>query len=65
MSKIFKRADHVEWNWEAGRVRGVILKKVVSNARFKCYVHHASKAEPQYFIAMTKRTTSQSTKVKR
>ena len=28
MSKIFKRGDHVEWNSEAGRVRGVIIKKV-------------------------------------
>ena len=54
MSKTFKRGDHVEWNSEAGRVRGVILKKVVSNIRFKGYVHHASKAEPQYFIASDK-----------
>ena len=54
MSKTFRRGDHVEWNSEAGRVRGVILKKVVSNVRFKGYVHHASKAEPQYFIASDK-----------
>jgi hypothetical protein len=37
----FKRGDHVEWNSEAGRVRGVILKKVVSTIRFKSYLHHA------------------------
>lgn len=54
MSKTFRRGDHVEWNSEAGRVRGVILKKVVSNVRFKGYVHHASKAQPQYFIASDK-----------
>lgn len=54
VSKNFRRGDHVEWNSEAGRVRGVILKKVVSNVRFKGYVHHASKAEPQYFIANDK-----------
>jgi hypothetical protein len=54
VSKTFRRRDHVEWNSEAGRVRGVILKKVVSNIRFKGYVHHASKAEPQYFIASDK-----------
>src|SRR5256885_11307196 len=42
--------SHVEWNSEAGRVRGVILKKVVSDVRFKGYVHHATKDEPQYFI---------------
>jgi Hypervirulence associated proteins TUDOR domain len=52
--KTFGRGDHVEWNSEAGRIRGVILKKVVSNVRFKGYVHHASKAEPQYFIASDK-----------
>ena len=28
---LFRRGDHVEWNSEAGRVRGVIIKKVVSN----------------------------------
>jgi Hypervirulence associated proteins TUDOR domain len=54
VSKTFRRGDHVAWNSEAGRVRGVILKKVVSNVRFKGYVHHASKAEPQYFIASDK-----------
>ena len=54
MFKTFKRGDHVEWNSEAGRVRGVILRKVVSDVRFKGYVHHASKAEPQYFIASDK-----------
>ena len=54
MSKAFKRGDHVEWNSEAGRVRGVILRKVVSELRFKGYLHHASKAEPQYFIASDK-----------
>jgi hypothetical protein len=54
MSKTFKRGDHVEWNSEAGRVRGVILKKVVCDVRFKGYLHHASKAEPQYFIKSDK-----------
>jgi hypothetical protein len=54
LSKAFKRGDHVEWNSEAGRVRGVIFKKVVADVRFKGYVHHASRAEPQYFIASDK-----------
>ncbi len=54
MSKIYKRGDHVEWNSEAGRVRGVIMKKVVSDIRFNGYVHHASKAEPQYLIKSDK-----------
>jgi len=51
MSKTLKRGDHVEWNSEAGRVRGVILKKVVSDVRFKGYVHHATKDEPQSVLS--------------
>ena len=54
MSKTFKRGDHVEWNSEAGRVRGVIVKKVISAVRFKGYVHHASRGEPQYIIKSEK-----------
>ena len=54
MSKTFKRGDHVEWNSEAGRVRGVIIKKVISAIRIKGYVHHASKDQPQYLIQSDK-----------
>lgn len=54
MSKSFKRGDRVEWNSEAGRVRGVIVKKIVSDVRVKGYVHHASKDEPQYIIKSEK-----------
>jgi penicillin-binding protein-related factor A (putative recombinase) len=54
MAKAFKRGDHVEWNSEAGRVRGIIVKKVVSDVRIKGYVHHATKNEPQYFIKSDK-----------
>jgi hypothetical protein len=54
MSKTFKRGDHVEWNSEAGRVRGLITKKVVSDVNFKGYTHHATKEEPQYFIKSDK-----------
>jgi DUF2945 family protein len=54
MTKTFKRGDRVEWNSEAGRVRGTILKKVVSDVRLKGYVHHASKDEPQYLIQSEK-----------
>ena len=54
MTKMFKRGDHVAWNSEAGRVRGVIMKKVVSDVRFKGYVHHATRDEPQYFIKSDK-----------
>lgn len=54
MFKAFKRGDHVEWNSEAGRVRGVIVKKIVSDLRFKGYIHHASKGEPQFIIKSDK-----------
>jgi hypothetical protein len=54
MAKTFKRGDHVAWNSEAGRVRGVILKKVVSDIRFKGYIHHATRDNPQYFIKSDK-----------
>lgn len=54
MVKTFKCGDHVEWNSEAGIVRGVIFKKIVSDVRVEGYVHHASKKEPQYFIKSDK-----------
>ena len=50
----FKVGDHVEWNSEAGRVRGTIKKKVTSAIKFKTYKVHASKDEPQYLIESDK-----------
>jgi hypothetical protein len=50
----FKRGDRVEWNSEAGRVRGTIIKKLTSDTRIKGYTHHASKADPQYMIQSLK-----------
>jgi hypothetical protein len=50
MSKDFKVGDFVEWNSEAGRVRGTIKKKITSEIIFKNYTVHASKEEPQYLI---------------
>ncbi|MGH9686718.1 MAG: DUF2945 domain-containing protein [Candidatus Acidiferrales bacterium] len=54
MSQTFQRGDHVEWNSEAGRVRGIVAKKVVSDVKIKGYTHHATKEEPQYFIKSDK-----------
>ncbi|HTV58161.1 MAG TPA: DUF2945 domain-containing protein [Verrucomicrobiae bacterium] len=54
MTKTFHRGDHVEWNSEAGRVRGVILKKVTTEYNYKGYIHHASKDDPQYLIQSEK-----------
>lgn len=54
MKHKFKVGDHVEWNSEAGRVRGTIQKKVTSAMKFKSYTVHASKEEPQYLIKSDK-----------
>ncbi len=50
----FKVGDHVEWNSEAGRVRGTIKKKVTKAIKFKTYTVRASKEEPQYLIKSDK-----------
>ena len=50
----FNVGDHVEWNSEAGRVRGTIKKKVTSAITFKTYTVRASKEEPQYLIKSDK-----------
>jgi hypothetical protein len=54
MATEFKRGDHVEWNSEAGRVRGTVQKKVTREIVFKGYRRHASKEEPQYVIKSDK-----------
>ena len=54
MKEDFKIGDHVEWNSEAGRVRGTIKKKVTSAIKFKTYTVRASKEEPQYLIKSDK-----------
>lgn len=54
MKAEFKVGDHVEWNSEAGRVRGTIQKIVTSEIQFKGYTVHASKEEPQYLIKSDK-----------
>src|SRR5581483_6336286 len=54
MATGFRRGDHVEWNSEAGRVRGTIQKKVTSEIVFKGYKRHATPEEPQYIIKSDK-----------
>ena len=50
LKKNFMVGDHVEWNSEAGRVRGTIRKKITSAIMFKGYTVRASKEDPQYLI---------------
>jgi hypothetical protein len=54
MRQTFKRGDRVSWNSEAGRVTGIIQKKITSELVFKGYKRHASKEEPQYIIRSEK-----------
>jgi hypothetical protein len=54
MTHDFKVGDQVEWNSEAGRVRGTIKKRITSEITFKGYTVHASKEEPQYLIKSNK-----------
>jgi hypothetical protein len=50
----FRVGDHVSWNSEAGRVGGVIKKKLTAATRLKGYVVRASEEEPQYIIGSDK-----------
>jgi hypothetical protein len=54
MPKTFKIGEHVRWNSEAGRVSGIIIKKITSEMKFKGYVHHSSREAPQYLIKSDK-----------
>jgi Hypervirulence associated proteins TUDOR domain len=50
----FKVGDRVSWNSEAGRVSGIIRKKINTPIKFKGYTVRASKDEPQYLIKSDK-----------
>ena len=50
LPKTFRRGDRVSWNSEAGRVTGVIQRKVTRLIVFKGYKRHASSDEPQYIM---------------
>lgn len=53
-TKTFKVGDHVKWNSEVGIVSGTIKKKITKQIKFKTYMVHASKEEPQYLIKSDK-----------
>jgi hypothetical protein len=50
----FRVGDHVSWNSEAGRVSGVIKKKLTAPTKLKGYTVRASSEEPQYLIESDK-----------
>ncbi|HEY2726288.1 MAG TPA: DUF2945 domain-containing protein [Parafilimonas sp.] len=50
MKQKFKVGDHVTWNSEAGHVSGTIIKVHTDDFKYKGFIHHASKDDPQYEI---------------
>ena len=54
MLRKFKVGEHVTWNSEAGYVSGVIIAIHDSDVAWKGYVHHATRADPQYEIKSDK-----------
>jgi hypothetical protein len=54
MASTFKVGDHVAWNSEPGHVSGRIVKVHRKDVKYKGYVHHASKENPQYEIKSDK-----------
>ena len=54
MHGAFKIGDHVSWNSEAGRVSGIIRRKISAPMEFKGHTVHASREEPQYVIESDK-----------
>ena len=50
----FKAGDHVNWNSEAGRVSGTILRVHTNDFEVNGYTHHARPEEPQYEIKSSK-----------
>jgi Hypervirulence associated proteins TUDOR domain len=54
MAAALKVGDHVEWNSEAGCVRGRIVRIHSRDTNYQGYIHHASACDPQYEIASDK-----------
>ncbi len=54
MTREFQVGDHVSWNSEAGRVSGIIRKRITAPIRFRGYTVRASTDEPQYLIESDK-----------
>jgi hypothetical protein len=54
MAKTFKVGDHVSWNSEAGRVRGIIRRVHWKDVNYKGHVHRADADDPQYEIRSDK-----------
>ncbi|WP_449433632.1 DUF2945 domain-containing protein [Pseudomonas putida] len=54
MSNLFKVADHVRWNSEAGIIHGSVVKVHTRDVEFRGRLRHCSKQEPQYEVRSDK-----------
>ncbi len=54
MKTQFKIGDKVNWNSEAGRVSGTIIKVHTKDFDYKGYTHKATEDDPQYEIKSSK-----------
>lgn len=54
MKTQFKIGDKVNWNSEAGRVSGTIIKVHTKDFDCKSYTHKATEDDPQYEIKSSK-----------
>lgn len=54
MAKRFKVGDHVQWNSEAGRVSGRIVKVHTRDVEYKGHMRRCSESDPQYEIKSDK-----------
>lgn len=54
MHENFEVGDHVQWNSEAGRVRGTIIAVHTSDTEYKGHMRRCSADDPQYEIRSDK-----------
>ena len=54
MARTLKVGEHVQWNSEAGKVSGRIIKVHTSDTQYKGHPRRASPDEPQYEIQSDK-----------
>jgi hypothetical protein len=54
MAERFKIGDRVNWNSEAGRVSGTIIRVHTRDFDYQGHTHHATPESPQYEIKSSK-----------
>jgi hypothetical protein len=54
MTKRFSVGDHVQWNSEAGYVKGVIVEKHTQDVEYKGHMRRCTEDDPQYEIKSDK-----------